>query len=149
MVPGPVPGRQIVVDLSQGGQKGGRFLIVEPGHGLCPDFGRGLVDGNQLGRGIGGQEYPIGPAIVGVRPALDQTGLFQLIDQTGERDRLYFDQLRQLDLTDSLVTRDVKQRTRLGKRQIGVLLLLKGTPHQTGCRGQQEAQILLVCFQCR
>ena len=61
----------------------------------------------------GGQEQPVGAAILGIMSPLEQAMLHQSIEQAHQRDRLQFEDLGQIDLGQAFLLPQTKQHNPL------------------------------------
>ena len=67
-------------------------------------------------RPAAGQEQPVGAAIPGIVPALQQTVLDQTVEQPHQRDRLQFEHVGQIDLRQPLLLPQPEQHDPLRAR---------------------------------
>ncbi|MCY1449364.1 hypothetical protein D9M71_660950 [compost metagenome] len=103
----------------------------------------GAADVVQRLFGLFPQVEAIGAAVVRIGAAFHQAGLFQLVQQAGEGDRLDLQQVGQLHLSATFVARDLGQGAGLAEGEVAAGdVALEGPAHQAGNVAEEKAEAI-------
>ena len=98
---------QVVAHHAQGVKDSCRLRLVEVTQGVRTRCCRYLFNGGELGGCGRGQEYMVSPPVSRIGAAFNQTVSGQLVNQAGQRNRLHFQQIRQINLANAFIARDI------------------------------------------